>query len=645
MSNVSTWVTSLPREQQAILAKCLNANSDFTEFKEDDLERSIPSRFEYIASKYPHRPAVSSKNRSLTYNALNENANRIARALLSTCGQSTNPIAIYMDHDCDFITAILGVLKANKTFVPLDPQDPDPRTVTMLEDSLVHLILANNATLPHLKGIATPQNSILNIDNINSAWSAQNLNLSIAPDTIAYVMYTSGSTGRPKAVMQTHRNLLQQTLVYTNMLHITPFDGLTLLHYCNNGACTPNLFGSLLNGAALYPFDVKKEGVTKLFKFLSVQNITVYHSVPALFRSLIQSLNGTEDFSNIRIVHLSGDAAANSDVELYRRHFSATCIFVHRLGSREANTVFLYLIDKNSQLHSNILPVGPAVQGKEVFLLDDDGMQVGQGKVGEIVIKSKYLSPGYWRDLDRTKEVFKTDPDGFPARTFYTGDVGRLRPDGCFEHLGRKDNRVKIRGHRVEIGEVEVTLLNHDNIKQVAIVAFDTPHGDKELVAYVVALREPVPSATELRKFLEVMLPPHMIPAAFVLVDALPFLANGKIDRNALCQRPCDRSQLNVPFVAARTPVEEVLVTIWTDAMGLNQIGIKDNFFELGGHSLLAAKIMVSVQANFQIEVPWRVLFDNPTIEQFALMITEELMKLDQQEKSNGSLTDTDSTE
>jgi acyl-coenzyme A synthetase/AMP-(fatty) acid ligase len=378
----------------------------------------------------------------------------------------------------------------------------------------------------------------------------------------------------------------------------------------------------LLNGASLYPFDVKEHGIARLADFLRAESLTMYHSIPAVFRTLVHSMMNVAIPGTLRVVHLSGDRATPSDVEIYKQKFQPDCIFVHRLGSSEANTVFLYLIDMSYRGEGETLPVGKPIRGKEILLLDDGGSPVSDGESGEIVIRSRYLSPGYWRDPERTDAVFQTCPDG--ARIFRTGDMGRRRGDGTIEHLGRKDAQVKIRGYRIETGEVESAILNYGGLTEVAVVARDNDRAEKELVAYLVSAVKPVPLPSDLRVFLGPILPSYMIPAAFVFLKSLPSLPNGKIDRQALSDAAFTRTAANV-YVPARTPVEETLVEIWSKALGVSRVGIEDNFFDLGGHSLAGTKVLGEIEAVFDVRLEPRALFDNPTIESLSLALTEEL--------------------
>ena len=627
MTEILTLIADLdlPPQQETIRAKCYHPSGLFLEFKKEEIEQSIPKRFAQIAAKYPDQIGVKSGNCILTYNDLVKLSNGVSHAVLARANGREAPVALLFEPGARVIAAILGALKAGKIYVPLDPSQPPLRLERMLEDSQAGLILTNDKNFSLAHQIGRQRANLINIDEIDGEIFDRDPDPVISPDTLAYILYTSGSTGQPKGVMQTHRNVLHNTMIYVNHLRICPQDKLTLLHSCCYGASINDIFAALLTGATLVQFDVREQGTTSLRKFLTGEKISIYHSVPAVFRDFAQCLTEEEDFGGLRIIHLSGTAASKWDFELYKRYSPSDCIFVHRLGSTEATTVFLNLMDKECEIPGSIVPVGFPVNDKQVFLVDENGQRVGFNCVGEIIIQSRYLSPGYWRDSERTQATFQPDPNGGQNRIYHTGDLGRILRNGYLEHLGRKDSRVKIRGQRIEISEIEIAILNSGKIKEAAVVAHEKQHGEKELVAYVVPARDPAPSVTELRQSMQANLPLHMIPAAFVFMDNLPLLPNGKLDRKVLPQPTWDRSQLDVRFVAPRTPVEEIVTSIWLEILGLERVGVKDNFFELGGHSLLAARVVIAVQDSFRVVLELRDLFDNPTIEEVALTITEKL--------------------
>jgi hypothetical protein len=267
------------------------------------------------------------------------------------------------------------------------------------------------------------------------------------------------------------------------------------------------------------------------------------------------------------------------------------------------------------------------VKDKEVLVLDEDGNDVGFRQPGEITVKSRYLSPEYWRQPDLTSTAFVPISTDGMSRLYRTGDLGELLPDGCLVHLGRKDFQVKIRGYRVEIAEVEMALMDLDSVKEAAVVAREDAFGHKRLIAYIVLRSTPAPTTSALRAALKKKLPDYMVPSVFVFLDKMPVIGIGKINRNALTAPTNSRPELDNPYVPPRTPLEEVLLGIWREVLSLNQVGIHDNFFDLGGHSLAAMRVISRVIQTFKLDVPIIGLFNSPTVAQMAAIITQTQAK------------------
>jgi acyl carrier protein len=326
---------------------------------------------------------------------------------------------------------------------------------------------------------------------------------------------------------------------------------------------------------------------------------------------------------------LASETVTKGDIELGAKHFLSSCIFSNGLGSTETGVLLLYYIDPSAPLETDRVPIGYPLQDMEILLLGEDGQEVGLNQVGEIAVRSRYLSPGYWRRPDLTRAKFR--PEGGDARIFLTGDLGKRLEDGCFEHLGRKDFLVKVRGFRVEAGDVEEKLSGYPGIKEAAVIGRAKTSGDTRLVAYIVPTKRPGPKVNELRRFLKERLPDYMIPSAFMTLDRLPRTPAGKLDRKALPDAGNARPDLDTPFVTPRTPVEERLAQIWAEVLSLDGVGIHDNFFDLGGHSLAATRVVSQVIKQFQLELPLQSLFQSPTVAEMAVLIAEnEAKKLDE---------------
>lgn len=613
-ARMSNFASELPGEQQAIRAGCVHPTGIFVEFNKAEIEQSIPERFEQIARRYPGRLAVKTTQCALTYEELNKAANRIARAILSRCEQGAEPIALLLEQGAPVIAAILGALKAGKIYVPLDPSYPHARIAYMLEDSQAALVVTNNRQLPLAKAVAGNRHLLLDIDALDSSLSEENPGIPLPPETLYGIFYTSGSTGEPKAVIENHRNMLYHVMAYTNAVHVCADDRLTLLHSLSFRAAEMHLFGALLNGAALFPLDLKDAGIGNLAAWLNQEGLTIYHSIPMVFRELAYSLSGMPAISTLRLIHLSGAASTRREVELYKQHFEPPCLLLNRMGFTEGYTIRWHFIDHATHIAGNRVPVGYPVEETRVLLLDEAGKEVGPEDSGEIAVKSRYLVPGYWRRPDLTRAAFLPDPAGGNERLYRTGDMGRMGSDGCLEHIERKDFQVKIRGHRVDVGEIESTLNNHAGIKEAVVTAREDQSGDLCLVAYSVPAQAPAPASSELRRFLRGILPDYMIPSAFVMLDTLPLTPNGKLDYRALPAPETLRPELEAAYVAPETDIERQIAIVWQEILGLQKVGLDDNFFDLGGNSLLLAQVHSKFQELFEKSIPIVEMFGNPTI-------------------------------
>ena len=594
----------------------IRPNNSFAYVPESAISQSIAASFEAQVVHHLTRIAIQTEHHQWSYQELNSRANQIAHAL---CQQNASEgrIALLFEHDAPMIAAMLGVLKAGKSYVPLDPTYPQERLLYMLADAQVEGLVTNCQNLADAQRLTRATVPLLNVDELDETLKTSNLNLAIAPDSLAYILYTSGSTGQPKGVVQNQRNVLHFIRAYTNNLHIAPEDRLTLLSSYSFDAAVMAIYGALLNGATLYPYDLKKKGINELGAWLQAQAITIYHSTPTVYRHFMQSLSPTDKFSTVRLVVMGGEPLYKADVELYKQHFLPHCLLVNGLGPTESTVTLQYFIDHQTELNRASVPVGYPVDNTEILLLDEEGNETGFS--GEMVFRSAHLALGYWQKEQATAKVFLTDPTDASKRLYRTGDLGRYLPDGSLAFLGRRDHQVKIRGFRIELGEIEGVLNQHPDVQETVVIAHTTENKARHLVAYVVVCELGAEwsgkesNLATLRDYLREKLPTYMIPSAFVLLDALPLTPNGKLDRKAL-PTP-DMSDLSTAtFVAPRTTTEESVAAIWCEVLALSQVGIYDDFFHLGGHSLLATQVVSRLRAAFGVSLPLRTLFATPTL-------------------------------
>ncbi|HJY80086.1 MAG TPA: amino acid adenylation domain-containing protein [Candidatus Binatia bacterium] len=562
--------------------------------------------------------AVKTKDGALTYDQSNQLANRVAHALLRRRQQIEEPVAFLLGSSILQITAILGILKAGKIYVPLDPSLPASRLATILEDSQASLIVSDRQNHSSARELAQGTFELRTLEDFASSLPATNPGLTISPATLMNILYTSGSTGRPKRVMSDHRSALHDAMSSTHTYGISRDDRLVLLFSTGFAAALTSMFGALLNGATLFPFDLKTQGFVDLANWLMQEQVTFYYSGPSTFRRFVATLPETAHFPHLRLIMLGTEPVYKRDVELYKKHFPDECLLCVRLGGTETRSMCSYFIDKATQIETKTVPVGYAAEDKEIFLLDEDGQAVATNQMGEIAVKSRYLARGYWRQAQLTHTVFQPDPQGGEERIYRTGDLGQLHPDGCLEYLGRKDSQVKIRGHRVEIGEVEMALLDLERVKEAAVAVREDSTGRTYLAAYLVPRSTPLPASDVLRAALAKTLPAYMIPSHFLTLESLPLTATGKVDYHALPEPPRTRPDLQTDFLAPRTTVETELQQIWQEILDIQPIGIQDNFFALGGDSLAAEEVLTRIEHAFHLILPPDVFIHGPTIKSLA---------------------------
>jgi amino acid adenylation domain-containing protein len=581
---------------------------------------SIPQRFTRIARRHAARPAVVTGREVLSYGQLHRRSRRAAAALRRCLRGEPARVGLLFEHDAPMIVAVLAALEAGATYVPLDPSYPEERLAFMLRDADAALLLTEGPLLARAHRLAHGGLPCLALEACAAAEPLAALAVT-PPELPAYILYTSGSTGEPKGVAQSHRNVVHHIDVYAEALRITPADRLSLLASYSFDAAVMDIFGALLSGAALCPFDVKREGIAALPQWLRRRAITIYHSTPTLYRRLLEALDGTV-LPAARLVVLGGETCLVRDLDGFRAHFPPAAVFVNGLGPTESTLGLQFLADAAPAPPRETVPAGFAVEGTRVSLWNGAGEQVATYGVGEIAISSPAIALGYWRRPELTAVTFVPDPSVDGGRSYRTGDLGRWLADGSIEFVGRADHQVKIRGQRVELGEIEGRLNLLPEIREAVVVARDGVAGEPRLDAYVLAADGGIAPAA-LRRALRAHLPEAMIPASFTVLDAWPLTPTGKIDRAAL---PPPREPARAPAADALplTPVEELLGGIWSELFQRETCAATDDFFELGGHSLLALQLLARVRRDLDVEVPLRAVFETPTLGALARRVEAE---------------------
>jgi non-ribosomal peptide synthetase component F len=366
-------LTGATRQKLSTKGNTIQSTKSFANIKAAEIGQSLQGRFMQQVKSYPDNIAVKTRKYEWTYEELNLEANRIAKRVLTECGDKEERIALLFGHDAPMIASLFGALKAGKTYVPLDPSYPVERLAYILEDSNACAVLTDSINVDLAEALTREKVQLINIDDKQSAQSFENVEVSVTPDALAYILYTSGSTGLPKGVMQNHRNVMHFIRVYTNNLHISEDDRLTLISSYSFDGAIMDIFGALLNGSTLYPINIKEETSESIFQWLIDQEITLYHSTPTVYRYILSSLDIQKKFPKIRLVVLGGEEVFRQDVELYKKHFEPDSIFINGLGPSESTVTLQYLINGHTEISRTAVPVGYPVEETEILLLNDAG--------------------------------------------------------------------------------------------------------------------------------------------------------------------------------------------------------------------------------------------------------------------------------
>ncbi|HEY7637993.1 MAG TPA: amino acid adenylation domain-containing protein [Gemmatimonadales bacterium] len=587
-------------------------------FTEEETAGSVVARFAAQVERYGERPALLHRSGVVSYADLDRAANQVAHALIRLDPTPARPVALLVEPGLTAVTAILGVLKAGKFYVPLDPFAPPGRLESMLSDTDHPILLTDAGHLSVATAVCPDTRKLVNFQALAPHAPEDDPSVTIPASAPAYLFYTSGSTGQPKGVLHSHRSVLHQIAVHTDTLAIGADDRVSFLHSHCFSASRLDIFGALLNGACVVHLDLAAAGIGRVAEWLRQERVTILQWLPTGFRHMAGELDGSKSFPALRWIMLGSEPLLARDVALFRRHFAGSCRLLNRYATTETGTIACYKVDEATPLDRGTAPIGFPIDGVEVRLLGEAGTEVGTDEIGEIVISSPSLAEGYWRRPELTRRSFESDP--LTGRTFYrTGDLGCRRPDGLLRHVGRLDSQRKILGYRIELEETEAILLSHPGIRGAA-VAPDEETGDC-LVAYLVAQDATRPSGAALRSHIRARLPGYMVPGKFIWVDALPVSPNGKLDRLALPALRGTSADRADTVAQPRNAAEEALLGIWCEVLRTDQIGVDDNFFDVGGDSLRAGQVLSRIISQFGIELDIRQLFESPSIAALAITL------------------------
>mgnify|MGYP005834128821 CR=1 FL=1 len=587
-------------------------NSTKAEYPKD---KTIHQLFEEQVERTPDDMAVVFEDKQLTYRELNEKANLLAHALREKGVGSDCIAAIMAERSLEMIIGIIAILKSGGAYLPIDPEYPNERIKYMLEDSKTNVLLTQRKFSDIVDfGILGLNSYYLDDENVYME-DSRNLSLINVPNNLAYIIYTSGSTGKPKGVMVEHRGVANLKIFFRDSFNITQADRIMQFASSSFDASVWEIFMALLAGAALYivPGDVINN-YEEFEEFINRNEITAATLPPTYLANI-----NPERVNTLKTLITAGSAA---NLELLKK-WGNKLSYVNAYGPTETTICATVWQNTGTGIMYNSIPIGKPINNTRVYILSKDNSLQPIGVAGELCVSGDSLARGYLNKTELTAEKFIQNPFIPEERMYKTGDLARWLPDGNIEFLGRIDHQVKIRGFRIELGEIEAQLLANEAVKEAVVIDREDKDGSKYLCAYIISDEKVAVAA--LRDYLSRSLPDYMIPSYFVQIDRIPLTTNGKVDRKAL-PAPDGRINTGTEYVAPRNQVESRLAELWSEILGLEQVGIRDNFFELGGHSLKAANLAAMMNKAFGVEIPLKEMFRRPTIGELSEYIkTAEL--------------------
>jgi amino acid adenylation domain-containing protein len=579
-------------------------------------DKPVHEFFEDQVEKAPEAVAIVFEDEGITYRELNWRANQLAHYLQERGVVPGALVGISLERSPEMLIAMLGILKAGCAYLPLDPSYPKDRLNLVLQDAKPALLLTRQEDWPA----------------INQSRS-ENPAVRVHENDLAYVLYTSGSTGKPKGVQIPHRALSNHMQWMQAEFPLNADDRVVQRTSSGFDASVWEFFAPLLAGACLViPPPAEQWDAAELVRVIQLRKVTVLQVVPSLLRILLDE-TGLQNCPTLRRVFSGGEPlTAGLRDRFLATHPAELC---NLYGPTEACIDTTFFRCATGAGNGESVPIGRPIANTQLYVLDRLQLPVPIGVPGELHIGGNGLARGYLNRSDLTAEVFVPNPFSTKPgeRLYRTGDLVRYRADGNLEFLGRIDRQVKLRGFRLELGEIEAILQNDPAVQQALVMLREDGTEDQRLVAYIVCKQGHTSSADQLKSLLLTRLPYYMIPSAFVFLEAFPLTPNGKVDRSALPAAIPDLTGSDAGYVAPRTSVEQVLAMIWEEVLKLNRIGVADNFFDAGGHSLLATQVTSRIRNILRIDLPVRKLFEAPTVERLSHAILADEKKPGQVEK------------
>jgi amino acid adenylation domain-containing protein len=590
------------------------------------------------AALCPHSTAVSCGPASISYSQLERRSGRLARVLAQAGVTAETPVGVFLERGIDMVVAMLGVMKAGGVYVPIDPAYPRQRLDYIIRDSGLRVVVSQSGLERELAGgvaeVVCVDGDEMDADEVEADDGSELRE--VYGEQLAYVIYTSGSTGEPKGAMVTHEGMANHLWVKVNDLGLREEDKVgQTASQCFDISVWQALAALMVGGEVVVVKEEEAREPGRLMREVERAGVTVLEVVPTMLRAMLEEAGsgglGESEFSKLRWMIATGEELDAESSRRWMMRYTGVGL-MNAYGPTEcSDDVTHHVVREGLEAGSRKVAIGKAVGNVRLYIVDERMEAVAEGVAGELLVGGVAVGRGYHKDACRTAISYV--PDALSgeagARLYRTGDVCRYVRGGEVEFVGRADGQVKVRGYRVEVGEVEAAMMKEEGVKEAVVVARGEGVGGKRLVGYVVMEKGEVVRWGEMRRRLKERLPEYMVPSSCVRVERMPLSANGKIDRRALPDPQYLDTDAERLYVAPRTAMEEALVEIWREVLKIDRVGVYDNFFELGGHSLRATQVISRIRNFFQLDLPLRTLFESPTVADLTVAIVQFMFAQD----------------
>jgi len=578
---------------------------------------------EEITVHFPKNIAIRCDGQKYLYTDLNKYSNQLAHKIIDKIGSGPANIAILFENNYELIVSILAILKAGKSFVPLEINFPLARNKAIIDDARCELILSKKKHLNKAQQL-TDDNSIICVDDDLSNFSKKNVESGSTPESLAFIVYTSGSTGNPKGAKHTHRSFIHLVMRFNEICPSNNNDIFGIFLSPAFSAHAFIMFTALLNGSCLSLYNIKSNMLSVFLHWFEKEKISVSMMIPSFLRHVLAVIENKKTLGHLRNLIIGGESLYRSDVEKLRKFLKKNTSIINILASTETYVCCALVFDSDTLLKGNNIPVGYPVKDMDIAIIDENGNNADINKIGKIRISSKYISTGYWND-DLNRDIICREKEDKDIVTFNSSDLGYIMEDGCIVHVGREENFIKLRGFRINLNEITNILLENKDVSEAICIMKKNQVGAEQIIAYLVPASDNTPDIEFLKVKLVRLLPDYMIPSHFVILEKLPNNSSGKTDLKKLPDIEWGNLQENSEYTKAGSKLETEIVGIFESSLKIKPIGIRNNFMKIGADSLSLFLVFNKIEKKYNIKLKVDSILNDPTIEALARTINNQI--------------------